>query len=312
MPYDYPRLMGLRWVLALCVLAYHITPLVTGLLPGTSLLYDVLSYGWLAVDAFFILSGFIITHHYGGSLQAFDWEHYKHFLWQRLARLYPLHITMLLVLLIMVTVAMLLHVPLSMENYQTVDFIQNILLIQAWHLPDHLDWNHPAWAISIEWLLYLLAPVLFKLLLRPRPQWLALLLAKVSLFLMPLAMLILPWDTHIAYSVIRGICGFMAGLFLYQYLFGRNWVLLYTQWLASQPARRLGQASYALYMVQYPVLLVMSHHSIIERLQDIPAILKALYIVAVLGMIFAATYVAHRFIEEPARQSLKRLYPFKR
>lgn len=312
MPYDYPRLMGLRWVLALSVLAYHVLPLASGLITLPVMLQTILSYGWLAVDGFFILSGFIITHHYGSSLQSFSWDSYRHFLWQRLARIYPLHLVTLLALLLMVSLATIFGVTLSMENYQTSDFIQNIFLIQAWHLPDHLDWNHPAWAVSIEWMLYLLAPVLFKLLLHPRPQWRAFMLAKVSLLLMPLAMLVLPWDTHIAYSVIRGLCGFMTGIFLYQSLFGRNWVLPGTQWLASSLSQRFGHASYAIYMVQYPVLLIASHHTVTDHIIGLPGVVRGLYIAVTLGMVLIAAWFAHRFIEEPARQYLNQRNPFRR
>jgi len=51
MPADIPGLTGLRGILALTVLAYHL-----GYAPG----------GWLAVDGFFLLSGIVLTHVYGG------------------------------------------------------------------------------------------------------------------------------------------------------------------------------------------------------------------------------------------------------
>lgn len=307
---DYPRLMGLRFVLALCVLGYHMLPLTAGLLPIPLPLYWLLDHAWLAVDGFFILSGFIIPHHYGHTLQTFHGKTYGHFLWLRLARVYPLHIVTLLALAVMVWVAGLRGMTISAVNYSLSDFIQNILLIQAWHLPDHLDWNHPAWAISIEWLLYLLSPILFRLLLRPRPRWQAAMLFKFSLFLMPLAMVTLPYDTHIAYSVIRGICGFMAGIFLYQCLFDRPLIVPHTQWLASPAMQVWGQTSYAIYMLQYPILLVASHASLRPGLSALPVALKGVYLIAIIVVILGTARLAHRFIEEPARRALRMRNPF--
>ena len=47
---DLPGLTGLRGILALAVLLFHL-----GCLP----------YGWLAVDGFFLLSGIVLCHVYG-------------------------------------------------------------------------------------------------------------------------------------------------------------------------------------------------------------------------------------------------------
>lgn len=49
--------------------------------------------GHLAVDFFFLLSGFILMHVYGATLlQTPTWHSYKHFFLLRLARIYPAHI----------------------------------------------------------------------------------------------------------------------------------------------------------------------------------------------------------------------------
>lgn len=47
---EIPGLTGVRGILALVVLLYHL-----GYAPG----------GWLAVDGFFLLSGIVLTHVYG-------------------------------------------------------------------------------------------------------------------------------------------------------------------------------------------------------------------------------------------------------
>lgn len=38
--------------------------------------------------------------------------------------------------------------------------LSNLLLIQAWHIHPFLTWNFPAWSISSEWFVYLLAPLI--------------------------------------------------------------------------------------------------------------------------------------------------------
>ncbi len=49
--------------------------------------------GWLCVDFFFVLSGFVIAHSYGDKLA--DGARIKDFVIRRLGRLWPLHLIML-------------------------------------------------------------------------------------------------------------------------------------------------------------------------------------------------------------------------
>jgi peptidoglycan/LPS O-acetylase OafA/YrhL len=52
--------------------------------------------GYLAVDLFFMLSGFVLTHVYRRAFSEGITKHYRQFLLVRVARLYPLHIMVLL------------------------------------------------------------------------------------------------------------------------------------------------------------------------------------------------------------------------
>ncbi|MBU2270678.1 MAG: acyltransferase family protein, partial [Alphaproteobacteria bacterium] len=61
----------------------------------------ILERSRLAVDAFFMLSGFILAHVYGPAFAAGAFN-YRRFLVARLARLYPLHLAILGGVLIMV------------------------------------------------------------------------------------------------------------------------------------------------------------------------------------------------------------------
>jgi len=70
----------LRGVAALAVVAFHFHP-------GTS---PLLAHGYLAVDLFFALSGFVIAHAYGRQLM--NGEPVGRFMLRRLIRLYPLYL----------------------------------------------------------------------------------------------------------------------------------------------------------------------------------------------------------------------------
>ena len=83
----FAALDSLRGVAAIGVAAYHIH--------GSGLLFNsaLVRSGWLWVDFFFVLSGFVIAASYGDRLaQGFA---VRRFMLLRLGRIYPLHIAML-------------------------------------------------------------------------------------------------------------------------------------------------------------------------------------------------------------------------
>ncbi|AYM64404.1 acyltransferase [Agrobacterium fabrum] len=111
---------------------------------------DVGSFA-IFVDFFFMLSGFVLFHNYKG-LQL-GVASYWAFLVRRLARIYPLHIATMAVL---VCISFTLSIPVGTVEYR--DVVLNILLVQAWGLTDRLTLNHPSWSISAEFFCYLLFP----------------------------------------------------------------------------------------------------------------------------------------------------------
>jgi peptidoglycan/LPS O-acetylase OafA/YrhL len=125
--------------------------------------------GYLWVEFFFALSGFVLTYVYASRVQEF-WRGraYFAFLKARLARLYPLHLFMLFVILAMVIVLRWLaarggYVSIYDEPYHPINtwpsFIANLFLVQAWNIFPYLSWNGASWFVSVEWLLCLLFPV---------------------------------------------------------------------------------------------------------------------------------------------------------
>ena len=132
--------------------------------------FDLLvGHGYLWVEFFFALSGFILTYVYGDKVWAF-WRGrvYRDFLTARLSRLYPLHLTMLLwilaLMLILNAIAAVTHtVSIYQEPYHPIvtgqSFIANLFLVQAWNIFPYLTWNGASWFVSVEFLLCLLFPI---------------------------------------------------------------------------------------------------------------------------------------------------------
>lgn len=85
-------LTGMRGIAAWLVVLYHIRLSVAGL-PHS--VVAVLAKGYLAVDFFFLLSGFVIWLSWGERLRRGGIGAVPGFLWRRLARIWPLHLFML-------------------------------------------------------------------------------------------------------------------------------------------------------------------------------------------------------------------------
>ena len=137
-----PCLDGLRGLAALAVMLFHFNIFF---LPQARLT-DVAPFvgrAYLAVDFFFLLSGFIMAHVYGRPL-ASNWRmHTLQFARARFARIYPLFAVTTMA---MAVVFVLSHMPLvSFSGYSLA--LQPFLL-QQW--ASGLSWDYPSWSISTE------------------------------------------------------------------------------------------------------------------------------------------------------------------
>ncbi|MEJ1978039.1 MAG: acyltransferase [Acetobacteraceae bacterium] len=152
-------LTGLRGIAAAYVVAFHFTG--NGEV-GSGAVRTFMSHGYLAVDVFFVLSGFVMAINYGPKFShGFQSENYLVFLVKRVGRVYPLFLATTLVC------AALSVVDPGMEGGLTGwTLATNLLMIQAWGLSYSL--NYPGWSISTEFSAYLLFPVLAMTLLGPR------------------------------------------------------------------------------------------------------------------------------------------------
>jgi len=136
---------GLRGFAAIIVMLFHFN---TFFVPQARL-FDVIPFldrGYLAVDLFFLLSGFVMAHVYGQTL-ASNWRaQWRSFAIARFARIYPLFALTTLVMAIAVVV---LRLPLSSPlSLSTGSLALQPFLLQQW-APSG-TWNYPSWSISTE------------------------------------------------------------------------------------------------------------------------------------------------------------------
>ncbi|MBX7249383.1 MAG: acyltransferase [Caulobacteraceae bacterium] len=114
--------------------------------------------GYLGVDLFFILSGFILCHVY--LAQAGEGRfRYGSFLWNRLARIYPLHLFTIAVLALLGVGAGMMGMTIDPNILSWKTLPQQLTLTHAWGLTNLAGWNHPSWSISAEWFAYLTFPI---------------------------------------------------------------------------------------------------------------------------------------------------------
>ena len=143
-----------RGLCALAVVVYHLRIYDS----FTELAFFRHSYALVAF--FFVLSGFVLTHVYG-SRMAFN---FRHFFISRTFRLFPLHIFMLGIFIVLEFGKVLAydqgisfnHEPFSGKS-APAQILPNLFLLQSWtHWTNPLSFNFPAWSISIEYYTYML------------------------------------------------------------------------------------------------------------------------------------------------------------
>jgi len=125
---------------------------------------------YLFVPFFFTLSAFVLSHKYYS--KNFDSIELKNMLNNRVFRLWPLHIAMLLVFLILEGGKLLAEnkgiiftYPAFGGDNAITEILPNLFLMQSWlNSYSDLSYNYPAWSISVEMGLYfILAAILFSI-----------------------------------------------------------------------------------------------------------------------------------------------------
>ncbi|MBP6013219.1 MAG: acyltransferase [Alphaproteobacteria bacterium] len=152
-------LTGLRGIAAWWVVLYHFRSYLAPYIDSE--VVRVIAEGQLAVDFFFILSGFVIYLNYHDRVEP-HWSSYANYVGARLARIYPLHIATLLFFLLLAgaTVARKESWSGLPPAWDWGALAFQLSLTQAWGTPHALTWNFPSWSISAEFFAYLLFPAI--------------------------------------------------------------------------------------------------------------------------------------------------------
>jgi peptidoglycan/LPS O-acetylase OafA/YrhL len=148
-------LTGIRGIAALYVVVYHLNGFgAPASMRIGGLMRPLVDHGYLAVDLFFVLSGYVMALSYGEMVRVWDGRSYVRFLIRRIARVYPLYI------LITLSAAVLIAIGVSHEPMPDlgIEVFWNALMVQGWGFGHSLD--APAWSVSTEWAAYLLFPLL--------------------------------------------------------------------------------------------------------------------------------------------------------
>ena len=154
---DLPALTGIRGVAAWFVVLYHIRLGLASALPQDAL--AILAKGYLAVDLFFMLSGFVLWLNYSERLRAGGIGEAPAFLLRRIARIWPLHLVMLAgAIAFVLAVAATGREP--SDHYPWSELPLHLALMQNWGFTNALTWNDPAWSISCELAAYVMLPLL--------------------------------------------------------------------------------------------------------------------------------------------------------
>ncbi|MGH6957642.1 MAG: acyltransferase family protein [Caulobacteraceae bacterium] len=151
-PQNLKPLTALRFFAAMWVVSYDFWPSLGAPTPR------VVAKGYLGVELFFVLSGFILSHVY---LQSFGERRfgYVKFLWARLARIYPLHLATLIGIGALAVGAAVIGADAGSKVLVWSSLPAQLTLTQAWGLGLGGGWNHPSWSISAEWFAYLAFPL---------------------------------------------------------------------------------------------------------------------------------------------------------
>ena len=156
-PIRFEALDALRGICALLVALFHI--------PIYHALKDFGAFANLqfCVDMFFALSGFVLCHAYGSRLN--HGADGLRFLKARFARLWPLHMVMLVLFVgIEISKIVFMRADGSMaldsqpfgQGHSLYEVITNILFLQSFHLHPGMSWNGPAWSAAVEFYVSLL------------------------------------------------------------------------------------------------------------------------------------------------------------
>jgi peptidoglycan/LPS O-acetylase OafA/YrhL len=154
-------LTSLRGIAALLVVLFHIRFYLADSTFARTLI-PFLSHGYLAVDFFLVLSGFIMAYKYHEHFRGGVRTHSLDFLAKRIARIFPLHAFVMLAYIAIPVMLVATDREYDAAQFGIYEFVCKFLLIDLWTFDQvsWKSWNVPSWTISAEFFAYLLFPLL--------------------------------------------------------------------------------------------------------------------------------------------------------
>lgn len=308
---------ALRGLAALSVVWFHLAH-ANGLIePGTAI-YRAGTYGWVGVEVFFVISGFVIP--YTLDRNQYRVSQYGRFLLKRVIRLDPPYLVSILVFIA-------LAAYFSAANHTPFRFSGTQILLHLGYLNVFFgyEWiNNVYWTLAIEAQYYLLIGLTFPLVEKPRAFWLVMVPASLGL------MILVPSRAFIfCYGPF-----FLLGLAAFQYRRGslsKNWFLLAATlfaacgvpnlgWVAAivslgaalaiafvesapRPLISLGTVSYSLYLIHGAIGFTVLSMAI-RRAPWVPQIV-AIGIAMVANI--AASWLLYLLVEKPSQRLSSRI-----
>lgn len=337
-----------RFIAAIMIVFHHYA---RGFFPfNTSPAHFIVENSNLGVSYFYLLSGFVLVIAYGNKEKIIPAAFYTN----RFARIFPLYLFSLLLILVSYIAA---H---QMNNY--LGFALNVFVLQAWYPPEATKFNAQTWSIGVEFFFYFVFPFLVRYVYKKSKLRNVVMLSMVFWIITQILfnyLLQTGYDKglnteshnllyyfppmHLSTFILGNLAGYyflnkkknlfayhdgllvlffiilifimsgptpvsyhngmMAIVFIPMILVLSEGKGRIARWFSKAPLVYLGEISYGVYILQYPVFIF--GYSILRRLQiEDPAtrfFLTLLMLLVVAGLCF-------RWIEMPARKWIQERY----
>jgi peptidoglycan/LPS O-acetylase OafA/YrhL len=351
-------LLGIEWVRFACTLpvllwhyqhffyvAGHPVGFEVAAQPGYAWLKPFYLYGYLSVQAFWGISGYIFFWKYAQAISQ-GGVLFSRFVWLRLSRLYPLHlITLLLVAGMSWWYERHMGAGFVYQRQDWPHFGLQLLMASDWGPKPDWSFNGPIWSISLELLVYL---VFFGLCRLGLIRWwaVAALIAGTGLaygakltghpVVLCLFFFYLGALTFLAHerlvrcsarqqgwvlgaawgltlgAIVLSATGVLRPMFLVALLVPVAIISL-VQWVKPGSPRQvrtittLGHLTYSSYLWHFPLQLAAALW-FLQQPADLPA-RQGWWLAAYLGLTYAVAFASYRWIEAPAQTWLRGFMP---
>ena len=150
-------LTSLRGLAAVMIMLFHVRYAFREIQPFNYWIFEfkIFNKGYLWVDFFFLLSGYLLSMRYftGDGISN---KEYGRFITQRFRRIFPVSIMMTMVFVL--ATGFIKNWSFVTDNFTSI--VANLTLTHAWGFYFAKDWNSPSWSLSAEWGAYVLFPIL--------------------------------------------------------------------------------------------------------------------------------------------------------